>query len=130
MLTRWHLLLGSTFVLGALLLVGCGGHNSNPTTPSVENTAPSRLRGTANVTLVHASPVKVVVEEPEGIASITVRDSNLGRAYYFPKGATRFEFPLPNFGSVNWHVILIADKNNALDSTWMIYKNGQVVRVR
>ncbi len=130
MLTRWHLLLGSTILLGALLLVGCGGHNSNPVTPSVETTAPSRVRGTANVTLVHASPVKVVVEEPEGIASITVRDSNLGRAYYFPKGATRFEFPLSNFGSVNWHIIGIVDMNNAVDSTWVIFKDGRVVKWR
>ncbi|MFA0749577.1 hypothetical protein [Fervidibacter sp.] len=137
MLKRTITLLGLTITVGALLLtIGCGGSNSNPVTDSFvqEGNLPSRIQGTAQVTLVSASsPAVVRVEETangEGIASITVRDSAGGRAYYFPKGAKSFEFTLPNFGSVAWHWILVADTNNALDSIWILYSDGRLIRVR
>jgi len=134
MLKRTITLVGLTITLGALLLaLGCSGANSNDSFAQGNN-LPSRLQGTAKVTLVSASsPAVVRVEETadgEGIASITVRDSAGGRAYYFPKGAKSFEFTLQNFGSVAWHWILVADTNNALDSTWILYSNGRLVRVR
>ena len=137
MLKRTITLVGLTITLGALLLaLGCSGSNNNPIADSSAqgNNLPSRLRGTAQVTLVSASsPAVVRVEETadgEGIASITVRDSAGGRAYYFPKGAKSFEFTLPNFGSVAWHWIIVADTNNAFDSSWLLYRDGRLVRTR
>ena len=136
MLKRTITLVGLTITLGALLVaLGCSGSNNPIADPSAQgNNLPSRLRGTAQVTLVSASsPAVVRVEETadgEGIASITVRDSAGGRAYYFPKGAKSFEFTLPNFGSVAWHWIIVADTNNAFDSSWLLYRDGRLVRTR
>jgi len=129
MLKRTITLLGLTITVGALLLtIGCGGSNSNPVAP-VSSDQPSRGWRDSNVELLsHSSPAVVKVTDPDGILSITVRDSAGGRAYYFPRGATEFQFQLNNFGQVNFHVIGICDGGYRIDSSWIIYKDGTVVR--
>jgi len=128
------MLLGLTITVGALLLVvGCGGSNSTMPTVSESSNGPSRLWGDAQVTLVSASsPAVVKVTEPvDGISSITVRDSNYGRKYYrLPNKPTEFQFTLENFGQVAWHWIGIVDGGSRADSSWMIYPDGRVVRLR
>jgi hypothetical protein len=125
MLKRTITLLGLTITVGVLLLtLGCGGSNSNPVAP-VSSDQPSRGWRDSNVELLsHSSPAVVKVTDPDGILSITVRDSAGGRAYYFPGGAPEFQFQLNNFGQVNWYVIGIVDGRNCADSTWIILKNG------
>ncbi len=132
MLKRTMSLLGLTITVGALLLMlGCGGSNNNPVAPELSSDQPSRLWGDAQVSLSVGSPAIVTVREPvDGIMSITVRDSNGGRWYYFPKGATEFQFTLVTFGKAAYHVIGVVDMGSRADSTWIIYKDGRVVRFR
>ncbi len=139
MLTRWHLLLGSTFMLGALLLVGCGGHNSNPPQGAVtlesllplpDDHAPNRGRGDAEVRLVMASPVKVEVEDDDGIVSIGVvwlfPNMQWGRQLYRPGGSTTFSFPLPYFGQADYAFTI--QTRIGLDSWYSVTRNGQLIR--
>jgi len=129
-LKRTITLVGLTLTVGALLLaLGCSGAKDNPVNNPVASDQTSRGWKDATVTLVSASsPALVRVEDPDGILSITVRDSNGGRAYYFPKGATVFEFQLANFGKVDYHVIGIVDGGYRADSTWIIFRDGTVSR--
>ncbi len=130
MLKRTMILLGLTITVGALLLVvGCGGHNRTMPFVSGGSNEPSRGWRDAQVTLVSASsPAVVKVTDPDGLLSITVRDSAGGRAYYFPNKATEFQFQLANFGQVAWHLIGIVDGRGGVDSTWVIYSDGRVMR--
>ena len=125
MLKRTFTLVGLTITLGALLVaLGCSGSNTNPVAP-MSSEQPSRGWRDSNVELLsHSSPAVVKVTDPDGILSITVRDSAGGRAYYFPGGATEFQFQLNNFGQVNWYVIGVVDGGNRADSTWIILKNA------
>ncbi len=131
MLKRTQILLGLTIaasIVASLFLVGCGGHSSTMPSVSGGSNEPSRGWRDATVTLVSASsPAVVKVTDPDGIVSITVRDSNGGRAYYFPKGAKEFQFQLANFGQVAWHVVGIVDGRLGGDSTWIIFPDGRVV---
>ncbi|MGQ9727905.1 MAG: hypothetical protein ACUVSC_05205 [Candidatus Fervidibacter sp.] len=131
MLKRTMILLSLTITVGALLLVvGCGGSNSNPvaSVSSESSDQPSRSWGDANVELRTSSTATVIVTDPDGIISITVRGSKGSRAYYFPKGKKEFEFQLSNFGQEDWYVLGICDGGYRVDSVWMIYKDGRVVR--
>jgi len=125
MLKRTFTLVGLTITLGALLVaLGCSGSNTNPVAP-MSSEQPSRGWRDSNVELLsHSSPAVVKVTDPDGILSITVRDSAGGRAYYFPGGAKEFQFQLNNFGQVNWYVIGVVDGGNRADSTWIILKNA------
>ncbi len=75
MLTRWHLLLGSTILLGALLLVGCGGHNNmgptiSPEQPSLvsrqANQPPGNLQLRIGMLLSGEKYVGVRAVDPDG----------------------------------------------------------------
>ena len=135
MLKRTMVLLSLTITIGALLLVvGCGGHNN--TMPSIENSVPSRMPGNGSVTLLSSgSPAVIQVYDPDGLASITVRDSAGGRLYLFtgkdfPKGATTVKITLKNFGQVSWHWVAFVDMQWSADSAWKIYPNGEIVKLR
>jgi len=129
MLKRTMMLLSLTITVGALLLVvGCGGSNSTMPTVSESSSGPSRGWKDSQLTLNREhNPVTATLEDPDGILSITVRDSNGSRVIYAPRGSKTFTFPLPNFGKVSYVVGLI-DGGVRVDSIWVIYEDGTVVR--
>lgn len=137
MLRRTMILLSLTITVGALLLVvGCGGSNSNPVTPvSTVSTEqqPSRARGNATVALVRGSTVVARCSDPDGIASIVVLwwfgGANWKYNYYFVRGAQTFDVPLTYFGQAE-AAISITDMQGASDSLWKVTRDGQVIRVR
>ncbi len=134
MLTRWHLLLGSTLVLGALLLVGCGGHNNSVSTGPSDEGGPSRLLGNAQVSFAANPHPTVTVTDDDGIKSIQLQwlttNYQSGRKFFYPGGATTYQFVLPNWGQVLYYTFAVVDSSGMRDSRWAITSNGNVIRVR
>lgn len=131
MLKQTMILLGLT-ITAAFFLIGCGGNTSSVPTESIN---PNRAKGTGSVTLVSASsPAVIEVYDPEGLVSITVRDSAGGRLYLFagkdfPRGATKVQVTLQNFGQVAWHWVSFVDMQWSVDSAWRIYPNGSIEKL-
>ncbi len=138
MLKRTMILLGLTITVGALLLVvGCGGHNSNPVTN--ENGTSRFWGGKSNgsVTLIsQSSPAVVEVYDPVGLWTISVQacPDSLGFRLFlvagrdFPQNATSVRITLPKFSEAMYHTIAIVNKNWGR-GTWKINPDGSIVRL-